>query len=82
MRYAEGLLWIWKNQELFSEENEEISFDGSRYFSGDKLLVEDIMGVFPNAKRFQCGNRELIEIPSLLDMDKEKALSVRLQVCF
>ncbi len=82
MRYAEGLLWIKQNEALFDEENVEISFDGSRYFRGDKLLVKDMVGTFSTLEHFQCGNMELIELPSLLDMDEEKALSVRLQVCF
>lgn len=82
MRYAEGLLWLVKNGELFAEEEAGITFEAGRYFCGDKLLVSDETDAFFERKHFKADGKELIEIPSLIDTDKQRAEEIRLRVYF
>ena len=80
MRYADGLLFYHKNKELFRAESDKITKDGSRYFSGDYLLAEDVNNTFPKHKTFAVGGRNLIKIPSLNSTSEEQAKNACLKV--
>lgn len=81
MRYAEGLWYIFRNGELFDEQ-EEISEENGRFFLGDRLLVKDETGAFADKPVFLAGGEELILLPSLNDMDEDAAKKVVLRVFF
>lgn len=82
MRYAEGLLWISKNEELFADEGGEVVLEDGRYFRGDNLLVSDMVGAFSAREHIKADGRELIEIPSLADVEERTANKIALKAYF
>ena len=83
MRYAEGLLCRRENADLFTEpETGGVHREGNRFFAGDRLLCEDINGVFPRARVYRADGKKLIAVPSLRGCTEEQAANALLRVVF
>lgn len=82
MRYAEGLLYVKENQDLFASEEGVPHKEGDRYFLGDHLLVEDCGGYFKTKKHFAVDGKSLILIPDLSCIPEKDSSLVQLRVVF
>jgi len=78
MRYAEGLLCASQNSFVTEELPSKITKEVNRYFYGDKLLAEDLTGVFKDAVHYEIDGRSLIGIPTLISQE----MNARLRIIF
>jgi hypothetical protein len=84
MRYAEGLLYAKRYQNILGLNDDENSAhqEGNRFFAGDHLLVEDVNHLFPEQQTVTFADKTLIRIPTLFSISEKDDSKAVLKVIF